>query len=69
VLLNYYRGNQDSMGMHSDDERELGNRPIIASLSLGEERVFILKHKTSSPYTFFLLNSDMELYRNSHIFV
>ena len=24
---------------------------------------------TSSPYTFFLLNSDMELYRNSHLFV
>jgi hypothetical protein len=23
----------------------------------------------SSPYTFFLLNSDMELYRNRHLFV
>jgi alkylated DNA repair dioxygenase AlkB len=45
VLLNYYRDHRDSMGMHSDDEPELGERPIVASLSLGEERTFILKHK------------------------
>jgi alkylated DNA repair dioxygenase AlkB len=45
VLLNYYRDHQDSMGLHSDDEPELGERPILASLSLGEERIFILKHK------------------------
>jgi alkylated DNA repair dioxygenase AlkB len=46
VLLNYYRHHRDSMGLHSDDEPELGRRPIIASLSLGEQRIFILKHKT-----------------------
>ena len=46
VLLNYYRDQQDSMGMHSDDEPELGNQPVIASLSLGEERTFLLRHKT-----------------------
>ena len=46
VLLNYYRSHRDSMGLHSDDEPELGRRPIIASLSLGEERTLILKHKT-----------------------
>jgi alkylated DNA repair dioxygenase AlkB len=45
VLLNYYRDQRDSMGLHSDDEPELGEQPIIASLSLGEERIFILKHK------------------------
>lgn len=45
VLVNYYRDHRDSMGMHSDDEPELGERPILASLSLGEERTFILKHK------------------------
>ncbi len=45
VLLNYYRDQNDSMGMHSDDERELGHQPAIASLSLGEERTFLLKHK------------------------
>ena len=46
VLLNYYRNQSDSMGMHSDDERELGQQPAIASLSLGEQRTFLLKHKT-----------------------
>ncbi len=45
VLLNYYRDNRDRMGFHSDDERELGDRPVIASLSLGEERTLTLKHK------------------------
>ena len=47
VLLNYYRDHHDSVGFHSDDEPELGPRPVIASLSLGEERNFILKHKRS----------------------
>jgi len=47
VLVNYYRDNRDSMGFHSDDEPELGARPVIASLSLGEERTLILKHKTN----------------------
>lgn len=45
VLLNYYRNEQDSMGFHSDDERELGRDPVIASVSFGEPRTFILKHK------------------------
>ena len=47
VLLNYYRDGADSMGMHSDDEPELGQQPAIASLSFGATRTFILRHKTS----------------------
>ncbi len=47
VLLNYYRDGRDSMGMHSDDEPELGPEPVIASLSYGAVRTFILKHKHS----------------------
>jgi len=47
VLLNYYRDGRDSMGMHSDDEPELGLQPAIASLSLGATRTFTLRHKTS----------------------
>ena len=46
VLLNYYRDQHDCMGMHSDDERELGPRPAIASLSLGESRDFVLRHRS-----------------------
>lgn len=45
VLLNYYRDGNDSMGFHSDDEPELGREPAIASVSFGETRTFILKHK------------------------
>lgn len=43
VLLNYYRDNRDSMGFHSDDEPELGPRPVIASLSLGTPRTLVFK--------------------------
>ena len=46
VLLNLYRDQNDSMGFHSDDEKELGPEPTIASVSLGETRTFIFKHKT-----------------------
>jgi alkylated DNA repair dioxygenase AlkB len=45
VLLNLYRDGADSMGWHSDDERELGERPVIASLSLGATRRFRLRHR------------------------
>jgi alkylated DNA repair dioxygenase AlkB len=47
VLLNYYRDGADSMGMHCDDEPELGPRPVIASLSYGATRTFTLRHKRS----------------------
>ena len=46
VLLNRYRNGGDSMGWHSDDEPELGTAPVIASLSLGAERRFLLRLKT-----------------------
>jgi alkylated DNA repair dioxygenase AlkB len=45
VLLNYYRNERDSMGMHSDDEPELGPEPAIASVSFGSTRTFVLRHK------------------------
>lgn len=44
VLANLYRNENDSVGWHSDDETELGINPVIASLSLGVERDFQLKH-------------------------
>lgn len=47
VLLNLYRNEQDSVSWHSDDEAELGLRPVIASLSLGETRRFKFRHKAS----------------------
>ena len=47
VLSNLYRNENDSMGWHSDNEKELGSSPCIASLSLGEERLFKIRHKQS----------------------
>ncbi len=44
VFLNYYRDHHDSMGFHSDDEKELGKNPVIASLTFGATRNFLLKH-------------------------
>ena len=45
VLLNYYRDGNDSVAWHADDEPELGPDPVIASVSLGCERHFQLKHR------------------------
>jgi alkylated DNA repair dioxygenase AlkB len=45
VLANLYRNGADAMGWHSDAEPELGPTPVIASLSLGATRRFVLKHR------------------------
>lgn len=45
VLANWYRDGQDSMSMHADDEPELGPDPVIASVTFGAARPFVLKHK------------------------
>ncbi len=43
VLLNWYRDGQDSMGWHSDNEKELGQNPLITSLNFGATRRFLLR--------------------------
>ena len=48
VLLNYYRDGQDAMGWHSDDERELGQQPLVVSLNLGATRRFDFRRKGTS---------------------
>jgi alkylated DNA repair dioxygenase AlkB len=45
VLINQYRDGRDSVSWHSDDEPELGENPVIASVSFGATRRFMLKHK------------------------
>ena len=45
VLANYYRDGKDSMGWHSDDEKELGSNPTIASISFGSERNLYFRNK------------------------
>lgn len=51
VLANLYETGNDSNGWHADNERELGENPIIVSLSLGAERKFQLKHLISGKIT------------------
>jgi len=41
VLCNLYKNGSDSVGLHADAEPEMG--PVIASVSLGAERLFRLK--------------------------
>ena len=47
-LLNLYRDGKDSNGWHSDDEKELGPNPVIASLSLGATRIFKFREKANT---------------------
>jgi alkylated DNA repair dioxygenase AlkB len=51
VLLNLYRDGSDSMGWHRDHEPELGKHPVIASISLGGIRRFILRPSRKSDVT------------------
>ena len=46
VLCNLYRDGTDSVSLHADAEPEM--RPVIASVSLGAERLFRLKRKNGS---------------------
>ncbi|MGB6151353.1 MAG: alpha-ketoglutarate-dependent dioxygenase AlkB [Pricia sp.] len=50
-LLNLYRNGKDSNGWHADNEKELGLNPVIASITLGQERYFHLKHRTDKTLT------------------
>jgi len=67
VLLNLYRDGSDSNGWHSDDEKELGKNPIIASLSLGAKRVFQLRNKENKKvrHNLELTNGSLLLMRGS----
>lgn len=43
VLANRYRSGDDSMGLHADDEPELGPDPVVAIVSLGTARRLVVK--------------------------
>jgi alkylated DNA repair dioxygenase AlkB len=45
VLLSLYRTGQDGLSWHQDNEPELGENPVIASVSFGDVRSFQFKHK------------------------
>lgn len=58
VLANYYRNGKDVVPWHSDDEPELGKKPLIASLTFGTTRKFELRRKQS-------INANTEDYKNA----
>ncbi|KAL5333118.1 hypothetical protein BJX70DRAFT_403879 [Aspergillus crustosus] len=71
-LVNYYATGDDSISYHSDDERFLGRNPSIASISLGAQRDFLMRHKPSkdaavsfdnTPMKFALASGDMVVMR------
>jgi alkylated DNA repair dioxygenase AlkB len=43
ALINYYRDGSDSMGLHADNERELGSNPTIASMNFGASRKMVFR--------------------------
>lgn len=45
VLMNYYRDGKDKINFHSDDLSQIGQQPVICSVSLGDTRKFIFKDK------------------------
>lgn len=47
VLCNLYRDGSDCIGWHSDDEPLFGSDPVVASLSFGASRTFLLRHKVT----------------------
>ena len=55
-LLNLYQDGMQSMAWHSDAEKELKKDGAIASLSLGAQRKFSLKHRKSNETVSLILN-------------
>ena len=60
ALVNRYRDGNDSMGLHADAEAELGTNPVLASLSLGASRRFVIRHKKNRDD-----RCDLELHHGS----
>ena len=56
-LLNLYHNGNEGMAWHSDNEKELGVNPVIASLSFGATRKFAFKHKETKQKVDVLLQS------------
>ena len=60
VLVTYYRDGEDHVTWHADNEPELGDEPVIASLSFGASRQFLYRHNHTNETRAVVLN-DGEL--------
>lgn len=60
VLINYYRDGKDKINYHSDDLSQIGENPVISSISLGASRFFYFKNKiTKEKKELILSNGDL----------
>ena len=62
VLLNLYRHGKDGISWHTDAERELGENPVIGSVSFGGTRRFMFRHREDRN-----LKSEIELTHGSFL--
>jgi alkylated DNA repair dioxygenase AlkB len=62
VLLNLYRHGNDGISWHTDAEPELGENPVIGSVSFGGARRFMLRHRQDQD-----LRSEVELTHGSFL--
>jgi alkylated DNA repair dioxygenase AlkB len=66
LLINLYRDGRDSMGMHADDEAELGRHPVVATLTLGATRKFLLRARKGSHRADYALGNGSLLIMGGH---
>ncbi|MBA43106.1 MAG: alpha-ketoglutarate-dependent dioxygenase AlkB [Magnetococcales bacterium] len=65
-LINNYKDGSNSIGYHSDDEKELGDNPIIAGLSLGSARkIYFKSNKTKDVKILNLKHNSVFLMRGT----
>lgn len=62
ALVNYYRDGNDSMGLHADNEVELGVNPTIVSMNYGASRKMVFrKNGTKKKLQLILTHGDLLL--------
>jgi len=66
-LLNLYHNGSEGMSWHSDNEKELIKNGTIASLSFGDTRKFMFKHKNTKEITSFQLENNSLLVMKDEI--
>lgn len=70
ILVNNYLNQHNSIGYHSDDEKDLGEIPLIAGISLGQKRIMHFKSKITNEVIKILLphNSLLIMYYPTNTF-
>jgi len=62
LLINWYRNGDDYIGMHSDNEKQLVKNSPVITISLGQERIFVIENKLSK-------KKEKILLKNNEVFV